>query len=325
MGELELAWRLVDAEVIAVTGTNGKTTTVELLGEIHRAAGEPVRVVGNVGTAYASLAGVDLARRRRRLRGVVLPARGHGGVRARGGDPAEPRARPPRPPRHAGGLPRRQAPGLRAPGARGHRARAHRRARRGPPGGRRWRSATARSCTRGSGSTSACAGRTTSRTPPRPPPSRWPAASIRARGSRRSPASSTGSRRSIASTASSTSTTRRPRTSHRRSSRSPRSPRRCTSSSAGRARARTSRRCAAAAADARVYLIGEDAERIGEAVGGERAATSRRPSRGLPRGAREGDVVLLSPACASFDQFADYEARGRASRSWSARVEAPGA
>ena len=32
-GELELAWRLVDAEFIAVTGTNGKTTTVELLGD----------------------------------------------------------------------------------------------------------------------------------------------------------------------------------------------------------------------------------------------------------------------------------------------------
>jgi len=60
MGELELAWRLQPAEVVAVTGTNGKTTTVELLGAIHRAAGVPVRVVGNVGTAYASLAGEEL-------------------------------------------------------------------------------------------------------------------------------------------------------------------------------------------------------------------------------------------------------------------------
>ncbi len=42
MGELELAWRLLPNEFIAVTGTNGKTTTVELLGAIHRAAGLPV-------------------------------------------------------------------------------------------------------------------------------------------------------------------------------------------------------------------------------------------------------------------------------------------
>jgi UDP-N-acetylmuramoylalanine--D-glutamate ligase len=57
VGELELAWRLIPNEFIAVTGTNGKTTTVELLGAMHRAAGVPVEVAGNVGTPLASLAG----------------------------------------------------------------------------------------------------------------------------------------------------------------------------------------------------------------------------------------------------------------------------
>jgi UDP-N-acetylmuramoylalanine--D-glutamate ligase len=57
VGELELAWRLLPNEFIAVTGTNGKTTTVELLGAIYRAAGEPVEVAGNVGTPLASLVG----------------------------------------------------------------------------------------------------------------------------------------------------------------------------------------------------------------------------------------------------------------------------
>jgi UDP-N-acetylmuramoylalanine--D-glutamate ligase len=56
LGELELAWRLTPNEVIAVTGTNGKTTTTELLGHLHREAGVPVAVVGNVGTAYSSVA-----------------------------------------------------------------------------------------------------------------------------------------------------------------------------------------------------------------------------------------------------------------------------
>jgi UDP-N-acetylmuramoylalanine--D-glutamate ligase len=56
IGELELAWRCTPNEVIAVTGTNGKTTTTELLGHLHREAGVPVAVVGNVGTAYSSLA-----------------------------------------------------------------------------------------------------------------------------------------------------------------------------------------------------------------------------------------------------------------------------
>jgi UDP-N-acetylmuramoylalanine--D-glutamate ligase len=57
LGELELAWRLLENEFIAVTGTNGKTTTVEWIGHIHREAGLPVAVVGNVGTAATSLAG----------------------------------------------------------------------------------------------------------------------------------------------------------------------------------------------------------------------------------------------------------------------------
>jgi UDP-N-acetylmuramoylalanine--D-glutamate ligase len=57
LGELELAWRLIENEFVAVTGTNGKTTTVELIGHIHREAGLPVAVAGNVGTALSSLAG----------------------------------------------------------------------------------------------------------------------------------------------------------------------------------------------------------------------------------------------------------------------------
>ena len=57
LGELELGWRLLPNPFVAVTGTNGKTTTVELLGEIWRAAGLPVAVAGNVGTAVSSLPG----------------------------------------------------------------------------------------------------------------------------------------------------------------------------------------------------------------------------------------------------------------------------
>jgi UDP-N-acetylmuramoylalanine--D-glutamate ligase len=57
LGEVELAWRLLPNEVVAVTGTNGKTTTTELIGHIHREAGLPAAVAGNVGTALASLVG----------------------------------------------------------------------------------------------------------------------------------------------------------------------------------------------------------------------------------------------------------------------------
>ncbi len=61
LGEIELGWRLVGNDVVAVTGSNGKTTTVELIGHVYREAGLPVVVVGNVGTPLSSLADGALA------------------------------------------------------------------------------------------------------------------------------------------------------------------------------------------------------------------------------------------------------------------------
>lgn len=57
IGELELGWRLLPNQMIAVTGTNGKTTTVELIAHIHAQAGLGVAAAGNVGLALSSLAG----------------------------------------------------------------------------------------------------------------------------------------------------------------------------------------------------------------------------------------------------------------------------
>ncbi len=49
MGELELAYRLSRGSYIAITGTNGKTTTTSLVGEILEKAGRETYVVGNIG------------------------------------------------------------------------------------------------------------------------------------------------------------------------------------------------------------------------------------------------------------------------------------
>jgi UDP-N-acetylmuramoylalanine--D-glutamate ligase len=57
VGELEIGWRLLANELIAVTGSNGKTTTAELIGQVHREARRPVAVAGNVGTALTVLPG----------------------------------------------------------------------------------------------------------------------------------------------------------------------------------------------------------------------------------------------------------------------------
>ena len=52
-GELEVAWQLSRGTLVAVTGTNGKTTTVSLLGEIFQNAGRVTHVVGNIGYPYS--------------------------------------------------------------------------------------------------------------------------------------------------------------------------------------------------------------------------------------------------------------------------------
>lgn len=53
-GEVELAYRTGKGRVLAITGTNGKTTTTALLGKIMSDAVESVFVVGNIGTPYTS-------------------------------------------------------------------------------------------------------------------------------------------------------------------------------------------------------------------------------------------------------------------------------
>ncbi|MBQ8536368.1 MAG: UDP-N-acetylmuramoyl-L-alanine--D-glutamate ligase, partial [Clostridia bacterium] len=58
IGELELAYQLSKGDMVAVTGTNGKTTTVSLLGEIFKNAGKVTHVVGNIGYPY-SLAAME--------------------------------------------------------------------------------------------------------------------------------------------------------------------------------------------------------------------------------------------------------------------------
>jgi UDP-N-acetylmuramoylalanine--D-glutamate ligase len=55
--EVELGFRLLRNPFVGVTGTNGKTTTSELLGAIFRAAGKPVAVAGNVGRPLTSFDG----------------------------------------------------------------------------------------------------------------------------------------------------------------------------------------------------------------------------------------------------------------------------
>jgi UDP-N-acetylmuramoylalanine--D-glutamate ligase len=53
--EIELAWRLLRGKLVAITGSNGKTTTTALVAHILRTAGIPVLVGGNIGVPLLSL------------------------------------------------------------------------------------------------------------------------------------------------------------------------------------------------------------------------------------------------------------------------------
>lgn len=55
MGELELASRFLKGSVLAITGSNGKTTTTSLCGDIFTAGGLPVQVGGNIGVPVIAL------------------------------------------------------------------------------------------------------------------------------------------------------------------------------------------------------------------------------------------------------------------------------
>ena len=92
--------------------------------------------------------------------------------------------------------------------------------------------------------------------------------------------------------------------------------------------AAVARRCAKGA-----FLFGETAERIGAAV---RESAERSPPVQVEESldaaleaaravARPGDVVLLSPGCASYDQFASYEERGERFRELVGAFEPVGA
>ncbi len=56
IGEVELAYRFMKGRIVGITGSNGKTTTTSLIGELLKDAGIETQVGGNIGTPLLSLA-----------------------------------------------------------------------------------------------------------------------------------------------------------------------------------------------------------------------------------------------------------------------------
>lgn len=54
MGELEMAYRFCECPIVAITGTNGKTTTTELVAALLKAGGKSTMASGNIGKAFSA-------------------------------------------------------------------------------------------------------------------------------------------------------------------------------------------------------------------------------------------------------------------------------
>jgi UDP-N-acetylmuramoylalanine--D-glutamate ligase len=59
IGEVELAYRFMKGRIVGITGSNGKTTTTALIGELLKNAGIPTQVGGNIGTPLLSMTGTS--------------------------------------------------------------------------------------------------------------------------------------------------------------------------------------------------------------------------------------------------------------------------